>query len=391
MTNEEKTPALVKAVLSDNEIAELINKGGIKPGKASPLAQIRANNDTGTSHLQQLGFLDLTNHPTSNCLEFLNILANPGSEIDLIWGNPDSLSLSKVYCAPGKDRLVSFTSINGSNHLSYFLSSANIIELVTEKIAHPEIKEARELIIDSAPSTVPVLLASLDLFRESQLKAVLERRQDFRVKITPDEINRIIQEASLENNFNWYTPAGYLTTADNPELNGVRINEGIEALRLDGWIQANGELDSRFKKFACAAFPLISFLGIKVFTQTEKTQISLFRGISSLLFFQLTSDNGVNKALINSISTSRLPEILYNLTTPLFEPNLQASAPASNQAAPKTIACPNCGAANAQGSKFCVKCGKSLSVSVSIKYCTKCGAPVKAGSNFCEKCGNKSG
>lgn len=391
MTNEEKTTALVKASLSDSEIAELKNRSGIKPGKASPLVQIRADSAPGTSHLQQLGFLDSTFHPTSNCLEFLNILANPGSEIDLIWGNPDSLSMSKVYCAPGKDQLVSFTSINGNNHLSYFLSSANIIELVMEKMAYPEIKEARELIMDSAPSAVPVILASLDLFRENQLKAVLERRQDFRVKVTPEEINRILQEGRLKNNLNWYASAGNLTMADNPELNSLRINEGIEALRMAGWIRANGELDSRFTGFAYAAFPLNSFLGIKVVTQMEKTQICLFRGISTLLFLQLTADNGVNKALISSISTSRLPEMLYNLTTLLLDPNLQTSAPASNQSAPETAVCPNCGAANIQGSKFCPRCGKSLSLSASMKYCAKCGAPVKTGSSFCQKCGNKLG
>ena len=63
-----------------------------------------------------------------------------------------------------------------------------------------------------------------------------------------------------------------------------------------------------------------------------------------------------------------------------------AAAPAAAAAAataPDTVACPNCGTANAVGAKFCQSCGTALGP----KACTKCGAEVPAGAKFCPACG----
>ena len=390
MLNEVKPPTPLKAVLSDAEMATLINISAIKPGKTSPLAQIKAAASPEAARvLQQAGLLDTAGRPTSGCLECLNILANPGSEIELLWGNPDGLGLSKAYAAPGKDRLVAFSSLNGSHRLSYFLSLADINDLIVEKTSHPEIKAAPDLEIETDPSALPVFFALLDLFREAHLKATLERRQDFQVTAVPDEINRLVQEAKLETNLGWYSPAGYMAIASEIGLIDNGFGEGINALKRAGLIGADNELESRFTVLAQGAFPLVAFLGIKVITPLEKTQIALFRGFSTLLLIQLTSDNDLDKALISSISTSQLPEILSSLAVRSLEVPTPAAAVSPGQAASNTLACANCGTLNANGSKFCLKCGAPLSIREGPKYCSKCGTSLKTGAKFCEKCGTK--
>ena len=50
--------------------------------------------------------------------------------------------------------------------------------------------------------------------------------------------------------------------------------------------------------------------------------------------------------------------------------------------------CPNCGANNPAGAKFCVECGTKLSQK---GKCPKCGAEVSAKAKFCPECGEKLG
>ena len=50
--------------------------------------------------------------------------------------------------------------------------------------------------------------------------------------------------------------------------------------------------------------------------------------------------------------------------------------------------CPNCGANNPAGAKFCVECGTKLS---QRGKCPKCGAEVSAKAKFCPECGEKLG
>lgn len=74
------------------------------------------------------------------------------------------------------------------------------------------------------------------------------------------------------------------------------------------------------------------------------------------------------------------------------EARAQAAAAA---AVPQTPAaetvCPNCGAAVADGKKFCSECGAKIEVPVPAgpKYCTGCGAVIAEGRKFCSECGTK--
>ena len=53
-----------------------------------------------------------------------------------------------------------------------------------------------------------------------------------------------------------------------------------------------------------------------------------------------------------------------------------------------SIYCPNCGTQLPAGAKFCMSCGKPLSLN---NKCPKCGADVPAGAKFCLNCGEKVG
>ena len=66
---------------------------------------------------------------------------------------------------------------------------------------------------------------------------------------------------------------------------------------------------------------------------------------------------------------------------------------APEQAASAGAVCPGCGAAVAEGVKFCNQCGTKLEVSVPAaeakKFCTNCGAEAACGVKFCSQCGSK--
>jgi membrane protease subunit (stomatin/prohibitin family) len=58
-----------------------------------------------------------------------------------------------------------------------------------------------------------------------------------------------------------------------------------------------------------------------------------------------------------------------------------------NGAPQQVILCPNCGAQNVVGTKFCGNCGKSLAPTPKIK-CPKCGAEMPETMKFCGNCGS---
>lgn len=63
------------------------------------------------------------------------------------------------------------------------------------------------------------------------------------------------------------------------------------------------------------------------------------------------------------------------------------------QAAPAGAVCPGCGAAVAEGVKFCNQCGTKIEVPVSAaeekKVCCCCGTEVAFGVKFCSQCGTR--
>jgi hypothetical protein len=388
MVNNENATGVIKTSLKDGEMLALINAAGLKPGKQSPLAQINGKPAPDARNLQSSKLVDSSNRPTKDCLEALNILANPTSEMDLFWGNPNGVSLSKAYAAAGQDKLVSFTSMNGTSNISYPLTTADITEIMVQKLAFTEIKDTAELNIEAAPAAMPVLFALLDIYRESQLRSALERRPESGVTATTEEANRVIQEAKLELNLNWYTPVAYNAMPSGMAITEATVEEGFRLLKSEGIIGAGGELSESLTAFANRAFPLAGFFGIKILTASggsiEKTQLALFRGLSTLLLAQLTSDGGKDRVLINSIATAQLPELLFNLGTRPFE----VTAPPLQPAPANTVICGKCGTQNNGASKFCRKCGAPLTAApATIKFCPKCGDPVTAGEKFCDKCG----
>ncbi|NUQ56542.1 MAG: zinc ribbon domain-containing protein, partial [Dehalococcoidia bacterium] len=49
--------------------------------------------------------------------------------------------------------------------------------------------------------------------------------------------------------------------------------------------------------------------------------------------------------------------------------------------------CPNCGAALAQGARFCGSCGNAMPAQPMAAACASCGAPLRPGAGFCAACG----
>jgi hypothetical protein len=397
MVNNNASANVTRGTVSNGEILAILNTAGLKTAQISPLSRIKGQpTPLDTPKLQSAGLTDNTGRPTPSFQEALTILANPSAEINLIWGNPDGVSVSTVYAAAGQDKMVSFTSSDSSSNISFFLSPQDITDLLTQRLVFSEIKNIAPLSAEISPTALPALFGVLDMYRETQLRAVLDRRQEVTVTTEAEELNRIVQEAKTETNFSWYAPIAYNIIPTGNAITESTVNEGLKILKNEGLIGSSGELSSALNTFASRAFPIAGFFGIKVVTVSanaaEKTQLALFRGISTLLLVQLTGENGKERAVVSSISTSQLPELLFNLSTRPFEaPAAPAAQPTAQPAAVSTIFCNKCGTKNDAKAKFCSKCGATLAVTTSAqssnKFCGKCGSPVKSGVKFCDKCG----
>ena len=70
-----------------------------------------------------------------------------------------------------------------------------------------------------------------------------------------------------------------------------------------------------------------------------------------------------------------------NMMAGMMQQNAGASTP--------SVKCPKCGAAVAQGSKFCPECGST--VTPPVVKCSSCGTDITQGSKFCPECGTKQG
>jgi RNA polymerase subunit RPABC4/transcription elongation factor Spt4 len=387
----ENSEQRVTATLSDAELTTLFNLAGLKPGENSPLAKITAAGAApgAVSQLQKAGLLGADNRPTTSCLEFLNIITNPGTEIDLRWSSPNGYNTSHVYSPSGSDRLISYTKNGASNNLSYFLTTQDMTDLLVEKLANPQINKAIDFSFEADASILPVFFALLDIYRETQLKAALERQSEIEVKVTAESINKLLQEAKVENMLDWYAPAGFVTIPGDAAWTNQLVEKGLSEAITQGLIGNDGVLDSRMMLLGLNAFPLTGFFSIKVFTRQnnslERSHIAFLRSFMSLLAVQMDAD----RVSVTSISTSQLPQILFNLATLPFENKTSQPSP-STQAVSKKRFCNQCGSPLKEGAKFCPKCGTTISTAPAAKFCTGCGSQLSAGEKFCKKCGAKS-
>jgi len=384
---------LVKNILTDAEVSTLVKLTGVMPEEVSPLRPLGSGPVSAESdNLRQSGLLDSSGRPSAGCIEAFNILAAPDTEIDLLWGNPDGINLSKIYSAAGQEKLVSFTRSGNNNHLSYFLSSQDIIDLVIGRTALPDIKNEIDFSMENSESVLPVVLVMLDIYREAQLKSALERRTEINFSVTLEEITRIAEASKLEPDLNWYASAGFMLLPQRINISSA-VADGFDILRREGVIGKDGNISTILTNFASRAFPLVSFLSVRAVTDKnshlEKSQFILLRGLTTLILVEFFTENGVNKASINSISTSRLPELLYNLVTRPFEVKPEKTGVSSGTAANGGVACAKCNTINEPGMKFCVNCGGPMTVPAKPKFCPKCGDPVKETEIFCDKCGAK--
>lgn len=405
MENSEKTNKTITATLSDAELATLLGLAGVNTEKTSPLSAVAgipcSRDKEVAASLQQLGFLEPATQDrlTPECFAALNILANPDVEIRMVWGNADKVNFSDLYATAtaGSDAMVAFTrNTQGENNVSYLISHQDITALVRDRIAFTEIKDPLPLSYVTDANTLPIFFAVLDLYEEAVLKAALARTQELAIDLSVEAVNRVLLDAKTNPALGWYSSLGYLLMSQAlPDA--TTIKTGLQGLQREGVIITGNDstgLGSNLATFAFRAFPILNYFGATVSTgkgsEFGGAQFGLIMSLNTLLFVQRIADNSGERFSINSIGTSEVPEILFELATLPFEAPVSPEVPSPEAKKVEGIACAKCGALNAAGTKFCAKCGASLAAPA-IKFCPKCGDPVKVGEKFCEKCGNRLG
>ncbi len=400
-------PTNTVAVLSDAELLNLLSIAGVRVGPTSPFARLISGaspaQSQDVSRLQQFGLLASANpaRPTAECLKALTILASPDAETRLLWGNPERVNFSAVFSTrdAGSRTLVVYTrDEGGNNRLSYFLSHDDVIDLIKGGIAFSEVKEAPDFSLKTNAATLPVFFGVLDLYQEARLRAALDRRREFQPDLSPEEVKRILVDAKMEASLSWYAPVGYMIVPDKTGIDDASIKEGLGALKRAGVIATTGgltALSSGLSAFAHRAFPVVSYCGVKVSvnqgTSIAAMELGLIRGVAALLLIQLDGDKNGGSFLLNSITTSDIPELIFNITGLPFEAPAaaqKASAPMAPTQA-EMLTCAKCGTRNTAGDKFCTKCGAQLDGAVMTRFCPNCGDAVAAGEKFCDKCGTK--
>ncbi len=374
MENAERQRAIT-GTLSDAELSALLELCRVNIDKASPLAATfaaaRSGDGSVTARLQQSGFLEPVNpaRPTPQCVSALNTVAKPDVVIKLVWGDAARVNLSGLYAttAAGSGAMVAFNrDAQGRNSISYFASHDDLTGLVRDRIAFSELKKTRApMSLEAEAAALPVLFAVLDLHREARLKAALDRTPAASIDLSAGAIKRVLLDAKTSPSFDWYAALGYmmfpreLPPDDSHVISGVRALEKKDALTV-----SNNEsvLASGLEAFAFRAFPVISYFGATISTRPGSefagAQFGLIRSLETLLLVERASDSAGERFRASSISTSDVPELLFNLFTMPFE--VRPTPPQASGQATATNFCRKCGDAVKAGEKFCDKCGTKL-------------------------------
>src|SRR4030042_410364 len=369
MVNSEKFNATA-AALSNVDLATLVGRSGVFVEKTSPLAFTAGIPPAGdaqvNTRLQQLGFLISSSPPnlTPQCLNALKILASPDVEIRLVWGDAGKINFSTLFAAAGSGSgaMVAFNrATQDRNNISYFVSQEEITGLVRDRIAFSELKVQADLSIKADAAALPVFFAALDLQCEARLKAALDRTPVPDVEISVEAAKKILVDAKTATALDWYAPLGYMMLPH--ELpDDAAIASGLQALVTERVITMNrksGKLSPSLQEFAFRAFPIVTYFGATVGARQNPAfggaQFALVRSPSTLLLVQRASDKTGESFSVDSISTSNVPELLFNLATLPF-----AAPPAPVPTATQIKFCPKCGDPLQSGEKFCDKCGAKL-------------------------------
>jgi TatA/E family protein of Tat protein translocase len=92
----------------------------------------------------------------------------------------------------------------------------------------------------------------------------------------------------------------------------------------------------------------------------------------------------IGKSIREFRKSAREPEDRHQLSEPEARSEVEPPAAKASPAAPSAAKCPQCGASNAAGTKFCSECGAPLRSTVD---CPQCGASNAADAKFCSECG----
>ena len=393
MENTTKNRATA-ATLTDAELAALVNLAGITPGKDSPLPAVsgktRAADAKVNIRLQQLGFLASSNPArlTPECTRAINTLAAPEVTMQLVWGDAAKVNISTVYADShnGSEAMVAFNrAADDCNSLSFFVSHEEITGLVRDRLAFSRVDNPPAFSLQAEASALPVFFSLLDLYCENKLQALIDRAPVSAADFSKEAIKKNLVNAKTATTLDWYSSLGYLMFPR--ELPGdTAIAAGMKALEKERALVINRDsvsLPDSLLALASQAFPILTYFGATIAGRPVSAQFGLVRSPAALLLVQSSSNSGGAYFTAESIGTSNVPELLFNLFTMPFA----APAPSRPAAAPAANACPKCATKNPAGAIFCSRCGADLTPGPKVNYCPKCGDAVRPGEKFCDKCG----
>ncbi len=356
-------------ILDKHETLKLIRAMGLKLGEGSPLNQFTFKEPLDFSSLK-------VKHVSEDAAKLLGIIADPEQVLLLLIKAAD-FEYNLLYY--GKEGVLLQYGIENEEPAIYdVLDGLSLVDFLHSLFKHSAGNRASYMVL-SIPEYL-VLCAAIKLQEYSDFIGGISQEDDF-LHFTTTDLKEEIQislNKTLKGPIKW-------TQKDEAQINATISNlvkKGFLQYMKGGLLK----ITEHWKKLVSVTSTdsMSLTMWIRNFKRKEDKSVRVMGNVDGTVSFEIYS-NGV---ILREIPSSQLKN--YLLLT-IF--GAAESVPASVQV------CPRCGFTNDSTSRFCIKCGQSLTKTLKpaqsqdakpqALYCIKCGAKILPGAKFCTKCGAK--
>lgn len=381
----------VRYRLDAHEASALLQLAGVAPdGRlVAPLEPVTNPTDV----LSDSGFLDATGtRPVPVLDSALGIVAAPDRILTVRVSVPgiDQWELTHVAAGSVGGPYVMVGTPDGGLDLLVLSSESEVVALLDGflDLSTLPIRPVSPDVVLSFAAWIGIL-ATVDVRRRAALRATLDRRPSPNVPFDTADLSDQLGGGLAANDTNWaitaFTPLSPVDLRAGPPTGEAMARSMEEAglVEIDGESCVLTELGVDLAELfgSVIKWGSVTLISAGSNPDVRLGEISIVRAAFRLGFgFWNGESDGFEATLVEPEADAAVEMVRRMLLLPL-----PPSVPA-----PTVQACPSCGAAIADGQRFCAKCGMDLQAQdeSSIVVCPSCGAGFDPDSGrFCAACG----